>query len=68
VDMPITAHVPQHKEVETQEKVHPKIAEEALEVNGTTQNLEGLAQPAESQMTISGQPTEEIISNTSAWT
>ena len=44
-----------------------KSIEVALEVNGTTQNLEALAQLDESQATISGQLVEETTVNASAW-
>jgi hypothetical protein len=65
VDTPAAVQVPQNEEVETQQEVQPKSTEAALEVNETTQNLEAPAQPAESQMTISGQPAEEITANAS---
>jgi hypothetical protein len=67
VDTPIAAQAPQNEEGETQHEVHPKSTEAVLEVNRTTQNLEAPAQPVESQMTISGQPVEEITANASAW-
>jgi hypothetical protein len=67
VDTPAVAQVPQNEEVETQQEVQPKSTEAALEVNRTTQNLEAPVQPDESQMTISGQPTEETTANASAW-
>jgi hypothetical protein len=59
--------VPQNEEVETQQELQPKRTELALEVNRTIKNLEELAQPVESQTTISRKPTEEITANASAW-
>ena len=56
-DMQAEAQEPQNEEVEPQQEVQPESTKEALEVNRTTQNLEGPSQPDESKTTISGQPT-----------
>jgi hypothetical protein len=66
VDTPAAAQVPQNEEVEIQQEVQPESTEEALEFNGTAQNLEAAVQPDESQTTISGQPVEDTIANASA--
>jgi hypothetical protein len=59
--------MPQNEEAKTQQEVQPESTEAALEVNGTTQNLEAAVQQDELQMTISDQPVEDTTANDSAW-
>jgi hypothetical protein len=66
-DTPAAAQAPKNEELETPQEVQTESTKATLEVKETTQNMEALVQPDDSQTTISGQPTEETAANASAW-